>query len=246
MPKNKVEMRSVNKEIFLKVLKLKRSSIRKLGKDDRIQITERTIRRCLKDGRMRDSNIRDIAQLLDVDTRVLTGNIYSVCDYFTFDPIEHLELYPYSREEEDKYRIESSKIIISRILATFNRSYVQYEALSVDEQYQFEEEIYNSLFSIVAKYFPRNLFGEENAEEDTSFLDDLTYEREEKKRLQYADTILREAYIANPPQGYSSEQIRKMSREQIYALDEAEFFEELFSKPSSLEKEYKKKFNQTE
>ena len=244
MPKNKVAMRKIDKEIFRRVLKKKNSSIRKLGKDDRIQITERSIRRLLDDGRMRDCYVREIARLLDVDPRVLTGDIYSVYAGFSFDPIEHLELYPYSREEEDKYRVENIKEIISRILSTFNRSYIQYNALSVDEKYQFDEEVFNSLFAIVTAHFPRNIFGEENAVEDISILNDLGCEREEEKILQSADTILREKYIANPPEGYTSEQIKSLSREQIYAIDEAVFFKEIISQPSSLEEEYNKKYNQ--
>lgn len=239
MPKNKVEMRSINKEIFIKVLKIKESSIRKLGKESSIQITERTIRRSLNDGRMRDCNVRDIAQFLNVDPRVLTGEIFSTHGFFDFDPLEHLEAYPYSREEEDKYRSASIKETISRILSTFNRSYIQYEALNINEQYEFEIEVLGSMFSVIEKYFPRNLYGEENAVEDIDLIIDLSYERDMEKELQKADTDIRKKYMITPPEGYTSEQIKDLPREQIYGIFMDEIDKELFPQKVSLKEKYK-------
>ncbi len=182
MPKNKMKMKAVNKEIFMKVVHKSGSSIRKLGNVDRniIQMTERTIRRSLNDGRMQECRIREIAKYLNVDPRLLTGEIYTQYKFYEWNPLEHLELYPYEREETDKLRSESTKKIISRVLSVFNRSYSQYKAKDVDEQYQFEIEIFESMFSIVAKYFPINIWGEENNyEDDASLILDLDYERKQ-------------------------------------------------------------------
>ena len=63
MPKNRVETKKVNKKIFLKILKLRGLSIRKLGdvEQNLISASDKTIRRQLNEGRMRPLYIKEIA-----------------------------------------------------------------------------------------------------------------------------------------------------------------------------------------
>lgn len=244
--KKEVATRPVDKKVFMKVVSAKGTSIRVLGNVDQTQISasDKTIRRALNKGRMRPIYVDEIAKYLDVDPRVLTGDIYKEYSFFSFDPLEHLTLYPYSREQEDKYRIESSREIVSRILSTFNRSYVQLESLDLLKQYEFQEELFEALADIVIKHFPQNLFGQKGSNEDLAILFDLANERDEEISLRDADTVTRKEFIDNPPIGYTPEQIIKMTREQIYSLKENELTKEWFTKKSSLEEEYEKKFTQ--
>ena len=57
MPKGYVETDHVNKDVFMQVLKLKKTSIRRLDEEPSIECSDKTIRRSLNNGKMRLLNI---------------------------------------------------------------------------------------------------------------------------------------------------------------------------------------------
>lgn len=75
MPKGFVETDHVNKDVFMQVLKLKKTSIRRLDEELSIECSDKTIRRSLNNGKMRRQYIEQIAKYLDVDSRLLTGEL---------------------------------------------------------------------------------------------------------------------------------------------------------------------------
>jgi len=161
MPKNRVETKKVYKKLFLHIVKAKGSSIRKLGavEQDKIKATEKTIRRQLNEGRMRPDYIEEIAKYLNVDSRVLTGELIYLHGYHNGYPLKHLDEYPYFREERDAYQREDIKETLSRVLSLFNRSYSQFEAKEYEEQYLFQKELLEAMYLIVRKHFDVDGFG---------------------------------------------------------------------------------------
>ena len=73
MPRGKVKMVDVNREVFDKVLDAKKSSIRKLAKI--VTCSDKTIRRELGKGGLRPQYVDEIAKVLNVDPRLLTGEL---------------------------------------------------------------------------------------------------------------------------------------------------------------------------
>ena len=144
MPKNRVETKKVNKKIFLKILKLRGLSIRKLGdvEQNLISASDKTIRRQLNEGRMRPLYIKEIAKYLNVDSRILTGELfYKFNDEYLCEMlINRLDEYPYFQEEREAYIREDIDKMIAIVLSIFNRAYSQFEKKDKMEQFLFQED----------------------------------------------------------------------------------------------------------
>ena len=114
MPKGFVETDHVNKDVFMQVLKLKKTSIRRLDEELSIECSDKTIRRSLNNGKMRRQYIEQIAKYLDVDSRLLTGELVegafhttnSVIRELYLNPLTHIEDFPYFREEQERLQRE--------------------------------------------------------------------------------------------------------------------------------------------
>lgn len=149
MPKNRVETKKVNKKIFLKILKLRGLSIRKLGdvEQNLISASEKTIRRQLNEGRMRPLYIKEIAKYLNVDSRILTGELfYKFNDEYLCEMlINRLDEYPYFQEEREAYIREDIDKMIAIVLSIFNRAYSQFEKKDKMEQFLFQEDFFNAI-----------------------------------------------------------------------------------------------------
>jgi hypothetical protein len=220
MPKNKVETKRIDKKIFLQIIKAKGSSIRKLGAVDQstIKATEKTIRRQLNAGSMRPNYIEEIAKYLDIDSRVLTGELIYLHVYKNEYPLSHLDEYPYYREERDAYLRENIKETLSRILSLFNRSYSQFEAKEYEEQYQFQKELLEAIYPIVRKYFDIDGFGKKDEIEAQWVFAALDNSKDDYYEEQWANTTLRQSFLENPPDGYTKEKINKMSTSDLIGL----------------------------
>ena len=92
MPKGFVETDHVNKDVFMQVLKLKKTSIRRLDEELSIECSDKTIRRSLNNGKMRRQYIEQIAKYLDVDSRLLTGELVEGAFHTTNSVIRELYL----------------------------------------------------------------------------------------------------------------------------------------------------------
>ncbi len=246
MPKNKVKTVSVNKKVFMFILKEKNSSIRKLGSDDDIKFTEKTIRRALNTGEMRPELVKQIANKLDIDSSLLTGEMVKeafTCKdrdkmYLYLDPLSHLQDFPYFREESRElteiksdglFETGGFKETMKRILSLFDVSYKQYEKLNSDTKLQFEHDLYESMFPVIRKYFKENAYGDHDVTAFIRSLYELDELKERLKELEYADKELRKKFLDNPPKGLTKSDIEKMSSEDIleyeYALEAAEAYD---------------------
>ena len=135
MPKGFVETDHVNKDVFMQVLKLKKTSIRRLDEELSIECSDKTIRRSLNNGKMRRQYIEQIAKYLDVDSRLLTGELVegafhttnSVIRELYLNPLTHIEDFPYFREEQERLQREKIDETLKRILSLFEISYKQFE-----------------------------------------------------------------------------------------------------------------------
>lgn len=83
----------INRERFLEVLRARGSNVRKLGKAyNEIQRTEKTIRRCLDEGKMTQDLLERIARFLNVHPDYLAGINDEKADRKTVWPEEALEI----------------------------------------------------------------------------------------------------------------------------------------------------------
>lgn len=221
MPKGNVETKKINKKLFLYIVNAKGYSIRKLGDVDQniISATEKTIRRQLNEGRMRPKYIEEIAKFLDIDSRVLTGELIFLHGYRNLYPLEHLEEYPYFRQERDAFQQENMKETLSRVLSLFNRSYSQFEVKDFEDQYLFQKELLEAIYPVVKKHFVVDGLGKSDEMEAQWILAALDYARDDYYEEQWADTTLRQKFLDNLPQGYTKEKINRMSPDELIGLD---------------------------
>ena len=76
MPKGIIYKIPVDKTVFMSIVKECGSSIIKLGECEKIDCTERTICRSLNEGKMTPGFLDQIAKHLDVDSRLLSGELH--------------------------------------------------------------------------------------------------------------------------------------------------------------------------
>ncbi len=156
MPKGKVATEPVNKEIFIRVLKLKGYSIRKLV-DELDWCSDKTIRRSLNNGRMRPKYIIEIARYIDVDPGVLTGKRIKQIEALDRLPIEK---YPFFKAEQEKLMTESINETLRRVLSLYNISLAQYECMEFEKQYTFQHDLLTAVLPVIYKHFDRDGFGD--------------------------------------------------------------------------------------
>ena len=228
MPKNVVKIKPVNKEIFFRIIKEKGSSIRKLGNTEGIDCSEKTIRRELNTrGGLREQYLDQIARYLDVDSRLLSGELvkkaFSTTDKsmknLYLSPLAHIEDYPYFREEQDRLRKEHIDETLKRILSLFEVSYEQFKAKTFEEQYDFQHDLLSAILPVMYKHFDRDGYGDTGRISFESIIVSLEYYRDDYYEREYADTTLREKFMQSLPEGYTPKQIKKMSPDELIGLD---------------------------
>lgn len=227
MPKGYVETEPVNKEIFMQVLCLKKSSIRKLDETNEVECSDKTIRRSLNKGQMRRQYIEQIAKFLDVDSRLLTGELVSQA-FVTTDPVlrevymrplKHIEEFPYFRGEQERLHREAMSETLKRILSLFEISYKQFAEKSFEEQYVFQHDLFSAILPVIHKHFERDGYGDSKMTECQRIFFELECYYDYNEEENYADNILRKRFLACVPEGYTKRQIEKMSTEELIQID---------------------------
>lgn len=250
MPKNMVKIKPINKEVFQYVLKKKGSSIRKLGSVSCIDCSEKTIRREINTrGGLREQYLEQIARYLDVDSRLLSGELVKkalstqdeVLKRLYLQPLAHINDYPFFREEQDRLRSEHIEETLKRVLSLFEISYDQFQKKGFEEQYSFQHDLFSAILPVMYKHFDRDGYGDKERLSFEEVLYQLESYRENYYEQQYADTILRETFLRDLPKGYSRNQILKMSPSDLIGLDlflqsqEEPAYEDRFSKIDTTE-----------
>ena len=236
MPKNKVQTVPVNKKVFMFILKKKNSSIRKLGAANEIDFTEKTIRRALNNGEMRPELVKQIAKYLNIESSLLTGDMVKkafsaknhVFREMFLNPLYHLDRFPYFIDEQREFRtvrqegyfeVGGMTETMKRLLSLFEISYRQFEEMPFEQQYNFQHDLFEAMIPVMYKHFTENAYGDSESYSFEGILADLENYKENHDELEYADTILREKYIAHPPKGYTPDMIKKMSKEKLLNID---------------------------
>ena len=219
---------SIDKAIFKKILKLKGYKMKNLYEiiqtlDSDYICSDRTLKRSLDNGTIRYVYLNKIAKKINVDPRFLSGYIYKYNSKYSTRNINYyyrdIDKFPYSREAYDKIRQQDIKAHLSCIFALFEISYEQFERLDFETQYNLQHDLFKTISTILGRYFKVDALGNKEMYGLEQILIDLESCRETYYEHQYADTTLRERFSANPPDGYSRDDIKNMTPDELITLD---------------------------
>lgn len=169
MANQKTKKIPVNKQRFMEVLKYRNCSIRKLGDEyDKIQRTEKTIRRCLDQGAMPLDLLDNISKYLDVHPDYLSG-VYDLKANQIEDSYLRLlfrssikpEKYPYLLKAKSDINYNS---YFENILTMNNITMAQFRILPPIERIMFRQEMVFVILQVIAKYFSHDSLGNDMLE----------------------------------------------------------------------------------
>lgn len=226
MPKGTINKIQVDKPVFMTVVHECGSSIIKLGECAAIDCTERTIRRSLNEGKMTPCFLDQIARYLDVDSRLLSGELHRKADLYSNDMLRTLYLahlkvgnYPYFKMRQADLNKQPMEDLLEQILALFDVSFSQYEAMDFEAQYLFQHDLLDSLVLVIRKHFNADAFGRKEMPNLEKIINDLENFREDHYLHIYAEDVLRKRFLETPPLGKTKADIYRMSAEELVDLD---------------------------
>ena len=153
----------------MEVLRLRNSSIRKLGEAyEEIERTEKTIRRCLDNGEMPPDLLNRIAKHLNVHPNYLSGVYDDKADRIEDDFLRTMyrsfikpEKYPYLLKA--KSDIEYTNYF-ENILTINDISMELFHTLPPEERILFRQEMAVAIMQVIAKHFTHDSFGNSTSE----------------------------------------------------------------------------------
>lgn len=229
MPKGKIYKIPVDKTIFMTIVRECGSSIIKLGKLSKVEenaCTERTIRRALNDGEMTPRFLDQIARSLDVDPRLLSGELHKRADSYSDEFLRNLyvaqlrvENYPYYRKRKSDLNKQPIGDLLEQILALFEISFSQFEDMDFEAQYHLQRDIFEALVPIIRKHFTVDAYGRDDMPDLEKIISDLENFRDDHYLHIYAEEVLRKKYMETPPLGTTKIDICRMTPEALIALD---------------------------
>ncbi len=159
----------VNKERFMEVLRLRNSSIRKLGEAyEEIERTEKTIRRCLDNGEMPPDLLNRIAKYLNVHPDYLSGVYDDKADRMEdvflrtmYKSFIKPEKYPYLLKAKSDIEYTS---YFENILIMNDISMDLYRTLPPEERILFRQEMVVAIMQVIAKHFTHDSLGNSTSE----------------------------------------------------------------------------------
>lgn len=226
MPRGTIKKIQVDKTVFMSVVHECGSSIIKLGACAAIDCTERTIRRSLNEGKMTPCFLDQIARYLNVDSRLLSGELHRKADLYDNDMLRSLYLahlkagnYPYFKKRQADLNRQPMGELLEQILALFEVSFSQYEALDFEAQYLFQHDLLDSLVPVIRKHFNVDAYGRKEMPNLEKIIYDLESFREDHYLRIYAEEVLRKHFLENPPLGKTKAEIYRMSANELIGLD---------------------------
>ena len=166
MPKGTIKKTDVVESIFKAVVHECGSSIRKLGECEKIDCTERTIRRSLKEGKMTPRFLDQIAKHLDVDTRLLTGELHKKARSYSDEILISIcvaqlkaKNYPYYQKRKSDLNKQPIEDLLEQILALFEISFSQFEGMDFEAQYHLQHDLLDALVPVIRKHFRVDAYG---------------------------------------------------------------------------------------
>ena len=136
-----------------------------------------------------------------------------------------MTLLSFNSKISDSLRGKSVKIeqtedeTLKRILSLFEVSYEQFKAKTFEEQYDFQHDLLSAMLPVMYKHFDKDGYGDTERMSFEAIIVSLENYRDDYYEQEYADTTLRETFMKNPPEGYTSDQIKKMSPDELIGLD---------------------------
>lgn len=229
MPRGEINKVDVDKEVFMDVVKKCGSSITKLGEHDckEVDCSEKTIRRALNRGRIPPRYLEQIAKYLNVDTRLLSGELHKQANSYNDEFIRDMclaqlkvENYPYYRKRKSDLDKEPVVDLLERILALFEISFSQYEAMDFEKQYLLQHDLFDALVPVIRKHFEVDAYGRKDMPDLERIIYELENYRDTHYQRIYADEVLRKKFLEKPPHGKTKADIRRMDAETLIALNE--------------------------
>ncbi|MGN0442602.1 MAG: helix-turn-helix domain-containing protein [Acutalibacteraceae bacterium] len=159
----------VNKERFMEVLRLRNSSIRKLGNAyEKIERTEKTIRRYLDNGEMPPDLLDKIAKYLDVHPDYLSGVYDDEADRIE-DAFLRAMSKSFIKPEKYPYLLKAKGDIgyttyFENILTMNDISMDLFHTLPPEERVLFRQEMVVAIMQVIAKHFTHDSLGNDVAE----------------------------------------------------------------------------------
>ena len=218
----KVEYTKISKDFFEYVLSKKGYTITELGEDFDIERTGRTIRRALKQGKMKTDLLDRIAKKIDVAPSYLSGEEYilhksmikKLYGNFEMSAIR-IEDYPYLKAEKSDYKIND---YLKNILMFYDISLSQYESFEFEKKIEFLHALDDAIVPILGCFFANDAFGRSTA--SSLLFNDIQIDSyTENHYLKMYLKELKEKWSVNPPDHKTSNEIRKMSLDDIQDLD---------------------------
>ncbi len=226
MPKGTIYKIPVDKSAFVSVVKMCGSSIIKLGECRDIDCTERTIRRSLNEGKMTPTFLDQIAKHLDVDPRLLSGELHKQADFYNDDFLKSMclaqlrpENHPYYRKRKSDLDKQPIGELLEQILALFEISFSQFASLDFEAQYLLQHDLFDALVPVIRKHFKVDAYGRNDMPDLEKIIFDLESFRDDYYLQLYAEEMLRKKFIKQPPMGKSKTDILRMNAEELIALD---------------------------
>lgn len=212
----------IDKDVFNETLREKKSSIRKLGGNDNVIKSERTIRRALDAGKMSRALLNSIAKELDVYPAFLCGEIkLSICS-IKDDVLRNIALsslkinnYPYFMKEKDEFQIND---FLKNVLMLYDISLSQYEHFPFGRKIEFLRALDTAMVPVIDHFFIQDAYGNAglpNLQLNSVHIDQ--YEEEHYMNIWLQQR--KEEFISHPPKFRTSKDIEKMSLPEIQALD---------------------------
>lgn len=159
----------VNKERFIEVLRLRNSSIRKLGEAyEEIERTEKTIRRCLDNGEMPPDLLNRIAKYLNVHPDYLSGVYDDKADRIE-DNFLRTMCKSFTKPEKYPYLLKAKSDIgytnyFECILTMNDISMELFHTLPPEERILFRQEMVVAIMQVIAKHFTHDSLGNSTSE----------------------------------------------------------------------------------
>lgn len=226
MPKGIIYKIPVDKAVFMSVVRDCGSSIIKLGKCKNVDCTERTIRRSLNEGKMTPCFLDQIARQLDVDPRLLSGELHKQANSYNDDFLRNMcltqlkpEKYPYYRKRKSDLNNQPIGELLEEILALFEISFTQFESLDFESQYLLQHDLFDALVPVIRKYFEVDAYGRRDMPDLEKIIYELESFRNEHYLHLYSEEVLRKKFLECPPRGKSKAEIRRMDAESLVELD---------------------------
>lgn len=206
MPRGKIFKIPVDKSVFMSIVKECDSSIIKLGKCEKIDCTERTIRRSLNEGKMTPCFLDQIAKYLDVDPRLLSGELHKQAESYDDNFLKTISLaqlkaekHPYYRKRKTDLNKQPFEKLLEHILSLFDISISQFEKMDFESQYLLQHDLLNALVPVIRNHFKMDAYGRNDMPELERIIYELENFRDDHYMHLYAEEVLRNKFLEHPP-----------------------------------------------